>query len=52
LEGDTEVFYQISQFFAPELARGLRFDDPKLGIHWPLPVATMSEKDRQWPLLT
>lgn len=52
LEGDTEVFYQISAFFTPDLARGLRFDDPKLGIKWPLPVATMSEKDRQWPLLS
>jgi dTDP-4-dehydrorhamnose 3,5-epimerase len=51
LEGDTEVFYQISQFFVPDLARGLRFDDPRLGIHWPLPITTMSEKDRNWPLL-
>ncbi len=52
LEGDTDVFYQISEYFAPGLGRGLRFDDPKLGITWPLPVATMSEKDRQWPLLS
>ncbi|HWY30782.1 MAG TPA: dTDP-4-dehydrorhamnose 3,5-epimerase [Candidatus Acidoferrum sp.] len=52
LEGDTEVFYQISEFFAPDLARGLRFDDPKLGIKWPLPVATIAEKDRNWPLLS
>lgn len=51
LENDTEVFYQINQYFAPDLARGIRFDDPKLGIKWPLPVATTSEKDRQWPLL-
>lgn len=52
LETDTEVFYQMNQSFAPELARGIRFDDPKLGIQWPLPVATMSEKDRHWPLLS
>ena len=51
LEDDTEVFYQISEFFAPDLARGMRCDDPKLGIKWPLPFATMSEKDRLWPLL-
>lgn len=51
LEDATEVFYQISEFFAPDLARGLRFDDPKLGIKWPLPVAMVSEKDRNWPLL-
>jgi dTDP-4-dehydrorhamnose 3,5-epimerase len=52
LEGDTEVFYQISAFYAPDLARGMRFDDPKLGIKWPLSVTTMSEKDRHWPLLS
>jgi dTDP-4-dehydrorhamnose 3,5-epimerase len=52
LESDTEVFYQISAFFAPDLARGLRFDDPKLAIKWPLPVTNMSEKDRNWALLS
>ena len=30
---------------------GLRYDDPKIGIKWPLPVASISEKDRTWPLL-
>jgi dTDP-4-dehydrorhamnose 3,5-epimerase len=52
LENDTEVFYQISAFFAPDLARGLRFDDPKLGVKWPLPLTTMSDKDRNWALLS
>lgn len=52
LEADSEVFYQISAFYAPDLARGLRFDDPKLNIKWPLSVTTMSEKDRLWPLLS
>lgn len=51
LEDDTEVFYQISAFFEPTLATGIRHDEPKLGIEWPLPVSVMSEKDRQWPLL-
>ena len=51
LANSSEVFYQINEFFAPDLARGLRFDDPKLGIKWPLPVSIMSEKDRNWPLL-
>jgi dTDP-4-dehydrorhamnose 3,5-epimerase len=50
-ENSTEVFYQISEFYAPALSKGLRFDDPKLGIKWPLPVAEMSEKDRNWILL-
>lgn len=51
LDSNTEVFYQISEFFTPDLARGLRFDDPKLGIKWPLPIAAISDKDRNWPLL-
>jgi dTDP-4-dehydrorhamnose 3,5-epimerase len=51
LVDDTEVLYQIGAFYAPEHARGLRFDDPRLGISWPLPVSDLSEKDRSWPLL-
>jgi len=51
LEDDTEIFYQISEFYAPEQSAGVRFDDPKLGIQWPLPVAEISDKDRRWPLL-
>ena len=51
LEDETEVFYQISEFYAPDKSTGLRFDDPKLAIHWPRPIATISEKDHLWPLL-
>jgi dTDP-4-dehydrorhamnose 3,5-epimerase len=51
LEDETEVFYQISAFFVPDKSTGLRYDDPKLGISWPLPVAVISEKDARWPLL-
>ena len=51
LEDDTEVFYQVSALYAPHLAAGLRYDDPKLRISWPLPVSSISEKDRQWSLL-
>jgi dTDP-4-dehydrorhamnose 3,5-epimerase len=51
LEPDTEVFYQISEYYAPDQAAGLRYDDPKLGIIWPLPVADVSDKDRNWPLM-
>ena len=51
LEDGTEVFYQMSEFYAPELARGLRYDDPKLGIKWPLAVASISDKDQAWALL-
>jgi len=51
LEDDTEVFYQISAFYAPDKAVGLRADDPRLAIRWPLPVTDISERDRSWPLL-
>jgi dTDP-4-dehydrorhamnose 3,5-epimerase len=51
LQDDSEVFYQISEFYTPDASTGLRFDDPALGIAWPLPVTVMSEKDRLWPLL-
>jgi dTDP-4-dehydrorhamnose 3,5-epimerase len=51
LADDTEVFYQISEFFHPESARGLRWDDPALGIDWPLEVSVISAKDRAYPLL-
>jgi dTDP-4-dehydrorhamnose 3,5-epimerase len=51
LEDDTEILYQMSAFYAPELSRGLRADDPKLGIEWPLAVSVISDRDRAWPLL-
>lgn len=51
LEDGTEVFYQMSEFYAPKSASGLRYDDPKLGIRWALPVTSISDLDRSWPLL-
>jgi len=51
LADETEVFYQISAFYAPDKSTGLRFDDPKLGIQWPLPVTVINDKDKAWPLL-
>lgn len=51
LADDCEVFYQMSEFYFPELARGLRWNDPQVNIVWPLSVAGMSERDRQLPLL-
>ncbi|MFI5323861.1 MAG: dTDP-4-dehydrorhamnose 3,5-epimerase [Thermodesulfobacteriota bacterium] len=49
LEDDTEVHYQMSEFYAPECARGFRWDDPFLGIEWPWEVRVISEKDRSYP---
>jgi dTDP-4-dehydrorhamnose 3,5-epimerase len=51
LEDGTEVYYQMSEFYTPRLGRGLRYDDPKLGISWPLSVASISTQDLSWPLL-
>jgi dTDP-4-dehydrorhamnose 3,5-epimerase len=48
---DTELTYQISESYAPGRERGVRFDDPALGLTWPLAVSSISEKDTQWPLL-
>jgi dTDP-4-dehydrorhamnose 3,5-epimerase len=49
LVDDAEVFYQMSEFFMPELARGVRHDDPAFGITWPLPVSMISERDAALP---
>ena len=50
LADDTEVSYQISEFYSPESARGYRFDDPAFAIPWPEAVTVISEKDRTLPL--
>jgi dTDP-4-dehydrorhamnose 3,5-epimerase len=49
LEDDTEISYQVSEFYAPEYERGLRYDDPAFDLDWPLEVTTISDKDRGWP---
>jgi dTDP-4-dehydrorhamnose 3,5-epimerase len=51
LVDDTYVSYQMSNDYQPEWERGLRHDDPALGLAWPLPVSAISDKDRRWPLL-
>ena len=49
LEDDTEVFYQMSEFYTPEYARGIRWNDPGIGIKWPAEVMIISERDRNYP---
>ncbi len=46
LEDRTEVFYQISESYQPEFARGIRWDDPAFAFSWPLAERIMSERDR------
>jgi len=49
LEDGTEVFYQMSEFYAPDAARGFRFDDPTFAIDWPSEVHVISDRDRDYP---
>jgi dTDP-4-dehydrorhamnose 3,5-epimerase len=53
LEPDTEIAYKVSALYAPELDRGLAWNDPELGIAWPVrpEEAELSAKDRKQPLL-
>ena len=48
LENNTEIFYQVSQFYTPSAERGIRWNDPSFNIKWPLIVKIISEKDRMW----
>ncbi len=50
LEDNTEVFYEMFEFYSPEHASGVRWDDPAFGISWPLPNPVMSDKDRAYKL--
>ena len=49
LEDNTEVFYQMSEFFAPDHAQGFRWNDPAFGIQWPSDVKVISDRDRSYP---
>jgi dTDP-4-dehydrorhamnose 3,5-epimerase len=49
LEDKCEVQYMMTQAYQPDLADGVRFDDPAFSIRWPLPVTVMSERDRRYP---
>ena len=49
LRDDTEMYYLTSAPYAPQAARGVRYDDPAFGVRWPLPVSLISAADREWP---
>jgi dTDP-4-dehydrorhamnose 3,5-epimerase len=52
LEDGSELFYQISEPYEPTLSRGLRWNDPDIGIAWPLPDETfLSPRDQELPFL-
>lgn len=50
LEDNTEVLYQMSEFYHPECARGVRWNDLTFSIEWPIDVKTISEKDKSFGL--
>ncbi len=49
LEPETEVFYQMSEFYHPESARGLRWNDPAFGVDWKLEPVMISDRDQSYP---
>jgi dTDP-4-dehydrorhamnose 3,5-epimerase len=46
LRDATDTSYQVGEFYTPDAEGGLRFDDPQLGLQWPLPVSVVSPKDQ------
>lgn len=49
LVDDTEVLYQVSEFYHPEFASGVRWNDPAFSIEWPEKVVVISERDAHYP---
>ena len=49
LRPDTEAFYFVDETYAPELERGVRYDDPRFGLEWQIEPAVVSDKDRMHP---
>ena len=49
LEDNTEVFYQMSEFYAPECAGGVKWNDPAFNIQWPEEIKVISKKDKNYP---
>jgi dTDP-4-dehydrorhamnose 3,5-epimerase len=49
LVGNTEVLYQMTDFFAPDLGSGVRWNDSAFGIRWPLAAAMISDRDASYP---
>lgn len=48
LVDETEIRYLVSSFYAPDAERGVRWDDPAIGIEWPLAPTVLSDKDKDW----
>ena len=51
LRDNTDISYQVGEFYSPGNEGGLLYNDPRLGLKWPLPITVISDKDRLWKLL-
>lgn len=51
LSDDSELIYSISEFYHPEVEKGVRYNDPAIGIEWPTEIVIASDKDKNLPLL-
>lgn len=51
LSEHTETTYHVGEFYTPSAEGGLMYNDPRLGLKWPLPVTSISPKDSKWKLL-
>ena len=51
LTDEVQLIYQHSSYYDPQAEGGVRFDDPAIGIDWPLPIGTVSDRDRSFPLI-
>jgi len=49
LEPETLIHYQISEFYKPDYAEGVRWNDPVFNIQWPVKITSISEKDKNYP---
>ena len=49
LEDNTEVFYQMSEFYHPECGQGVRWNDPAFSVQWPAEVRVIADRDRDCP---
>jgi dTDP-4-dehydrorhamnose 3,5-epimerase len=49
LQNETEALYLVSALYAPQLERGIRYNDPKFNLQWPIEPVEISDKDKAWP---
>jgi len=49
LKDDSEIYYHTSEFYAPDAATGIRYDDPLFDIRWPGEITVLSDNDKGWP---